>query len=151
MSQEPLAATTDLSVVEPGFRRDDLIFSEVDHSGPSYQVLVHLVGLDEKGDAVAQADAGSFYVFGHGSCFGDEGHCDVRGPISAYDYRRPHQLTPTTSLVVATEAVRTLIDAGATQFRVEATPVVKQSPFAKPEDAQNISLTAEVELRVYTG
>jgi hypothetical protein len=27
---------------------------------------------------------GSFAVFAHGGCFGDEGHCDVRGPVSSF-------------------------------------------------------------------
>jgi tyrosinase len=48
----------------------------------------------------ASGYAGSFCVFGHGGCFGDEGHCDVpTGPPDPFDRRSPHQLTPQTKVL----------------------------------------------------
>jgi hypothetical protein len=78
--------------------RVDLELRGVDHSAGSYAVRVFVDAPDA--DVETQLDgnsayAGSFYIFGHGPCLGDEGHCDVRrGPINPYDYRLPHQLTP---------------------------------------------------------
>lgn len=132
------------------FARADLVFSGVDHSGPSYQVLVHLTGVDAQGSVVGQVDAGSYYVFGHGGCFGDDGHCDVSGPVSPYDYRPPHQLHPAIRLVTATDEIKALIAAGAVSLQVRATPVVKESPFATAESAQGIVVATDVELRFYS-
>ncbi len=49
---------------------------------------------------------GAVYVFGHGGCFGDEGHCDVPVSRRAFDHRPPHQLTPAKMWIQVTEAVR---------------------------------------------
>ena len=38
--------------------------------------------------------AGSFYVFGHGDCWGEEGHCDVPPTRDPFDLRLPHHLEP---------------------------------------------------------
>ena len=43
---------------------------------------------------------GSFHVFGHGGCWGDVGHCEVR-ERRAYDPRPAHPLTPMTKHVIA--------------------------------------------------
>jgi hypothetical protein len=93
--------------------RADLVFYGVDHSGPSYEGRVFL------GNPAAAADtpqdvehgyAGSFTVFGHAGCFGDEGHClpDQRF-TDAFDVRLPHPLAPLTRTVIATAAVRRAI------------------------------------------
>ncbi len=49
---------------------------------------------------------GSVYVFGHGGCFGDEGHCDVPTQRRAFDARPPHQLTPAKMWIQVTDALR---------------------------------------------
>jgi tyrosinase len=90
--------------------RIDLELRGVDHSGGSYAVRVFVN--DPEADAGTALDgndayAGSFYVFGHGACLGDEGHCDVRrGPINPYDYRLPHQLTLQYHRLEITDAIR---------------------------------------------
>ena len=82
--------------------RADLIFYGVDHSGPSYEARVFI----DNADATAETSdedptyVGSFRIFGHGGCFGEEGHCDVpRGSQDAFDLRLPHQLLPHTKTV----------------------------------------------------
>ncbi|HEU5003945.1 MAG TPA: hypothetical protein VFW71_14375 [Actinomycetota bacterium] len=149
MSDATVAETMDLPIGHTEFRRADLVFVGVDHSGPSYKMVIRMLGHDASGAQVADVEAGSYTIFGHGGCFGDEGHCDVRAPVSSFDYRRPHQLSPIAVVVVITEALKSLVRAGATQFRIAATPVVKESPFAKAEDAEGITLPEEIELRIY--
>lgn len=149
MSDTATAETIDMPIGHTEFRRADLVFAGVDHSGPSYKMLIRLLGHNAAGAQVADVEAGSYTIFGHGGCFGDEGHCDVRAPVSSFDYRRPHQLSPLTTVVVITEALKSLVRAGATQFRISATAVVKESPFAKAEDADAIGLPEDIELRIY--
>ena len=78
---------------------------------------------------------GSFSVFGHGDCFGDEGHCDVRDPVTAFDRRPPHQLVPTTRVLVATEAVHQYTAAGHRSVHVTAIAEVRPSALADADSA----------------
>jgi tyrosinase len=69
----------------PEHARADLTFYGLDHSGPSYEVRVFFNHRDAGPDTplTAQAGfAGRFAVFGHGGCFGDEGHCDLQPPVA---------------------------------------------------------------------
>ncbi len=51
--------------------------------------------------------AGSFVIFGHGGCFGDEGHCEVpRTQKDPFDSRPLHALTPQTKMVDCGEVLR---------------------------------------------
>ena len=94
--------------------RADLVFYGVDHSGPSYEGRVFLNNAGA--DATTARDpeqgyAGSFMVFGHNGCYGDEGHClpDQR-TTDEFDLRAPHPLTPLTITTIATEAVRRAVE-----------------------------------------
>jgi hypothetical protein len=95
------------------FSRADLEFRGIDHSGPSYEARVFLN--NRRADASTPRDegagyAGSFVIFGHGGCFGELGHCDVRSaPASVYDLRPPHPLNPQFRTVVITEALRRVL------------------------------------------
>ena len=98
---------------QPPFQRADLIFYGVDHSGPSFEARVYFNDpeVDESTARDADSFAGSFTVFGHGGCAGDEGHCEVpQGPRDPFDRRPPHALTPQTKTVVVTEALRRISD-----------------------------------------
>lgn len=114
------------------FRRADLTFYGVDHSGSSYEGRVFFNNPDAGDDTPRDAEhgyAGSFYVFGHGGCYGDEGHCDVpSGPRSPYDLRLPHQLIPLRKTMVVTEPIKRLRDGGATSFTVTVVPIPSRSP-----------------------
>jgi hypothetical protein len=50
--------------------------------------------------------AGSFYVFGHGGCFGDVGHCAINGRRDEYDLRYSHPLTPINKRITVTSALK---------------------------------------------
>jgi hypothetical protein len=91
------------------FKRADIVFQDVDHSGATFEARVFLNNpAADEGTPLNQQHgyAGSFYVFGHGRCFGDVGHCDTERPVRNFDTRTPHPLTPNKGLVVATEALR---------------------------------------------
>jgi hypothetical protein len=115
------------------FSRADLVFTGVDHSGPSYEARVFLnnpeADLETPRDP-EQGYAGSFAVFGHGTCYGEEGHCDPeREYRDEFDLRLPHPLQPLTKTVIIAEALNrvegteiTITVVGAEHAGEEATP-----------------------------
>jgi len=108
------------------FRRADLIFDGVEHGGPSFEARVFLN--NEKADAKTPKDskngyAGSFHIFGHGGCFGDVGHCEVRGTPRQYDPRPAHPLTPARKVLIATEALRRVGKSKA--MKITVVPIVR--------------------------
>lgn len=102
-----------LELPQPGqeFKRADLVFYDVDHSGPTFEGrifigrggLKHGVGVDHP------AYAGSLYIFGHGSCHGDPGHCDLPEDRDPFDYRLPHHLEPSAHAVTVTDSIKRLV------------------------------------------
>ncbi|MFZ1925542.1 MAG: hypothetical protein WAU42_05300 [Solirubrobacteraceae bacterium] len=91
--------------------RVDLELHGVEHSGGSFavRVFVNLPDADSSTatDTENKRYAGSFYIFGHGPCLGDEGHCAVRtGPIHPYDFRPAHPLMPQYHRLPITKALR---------------------------------------------
>jgi tyrosinase len=108
------------------FARADIEFDGVDHTGPSFEARVFFnktTAEAERDRTAANGYAGSFYVFGHGNCFGDVGHCDVRDRRS-YDPRPAHPLTPAKKVVIATDAVRHAL-AGGASIAISVIPVVR--------------------------
>jgi hypothetical protein len=93
--------------------RANLVFYGVDHSGPSYEGRVFLN--NPSADASTARDAGqgyagSFAVFGHNGCFGDDGHClPGRRTTDEFDLRPPHPLRPITITLIVTDAVRRVL------------------------------------------
>jgi hypothetical protein len=89
--------------------RADLVFYGVDHSGPTYEARIFLDNPRANADTPLTAEegyAGSFTVFGHGGCFGAEGHCAPDQRFSdEFDRRPPHPLKPQTVAVTVTEAL----------------------------------------------
>jgi hypothetical protein len=88
--------------------RVDLQVFGVGHRDGSYEVRIFIGQPDATADTARDAEhgyAGSYYVFGHGGCVGDEMHCHVpEGPPHRYDVRPAHKLTPQTRVVKITEA-----------------------------------------------
>jgi tyrosinase len=92
-----------------GFVRADLVFDGLDHSGASFEARIFINNPDADANTEMTAQnryAGRFHIFGHGGCFGDVGHCEVRGVPRPYDPRPAHPLTPMRKVVIATEALR---------------------------------------------
>lgn len=65
------------------------------------------------------AYAGSLYVFGHGSCHGDPGHCDVPEERDPFDYRLPHHLEPAPRIITVSAAIARLVEAGKSKASVD--------------------------------
>jgi tyrosinase len=119
--------TTDpIELPPPGrpFERADLIFYGLDHSGPSYEARVFMGprGVGKDAGPGHRAYAGRFFIFGHGGCFGEVGHCDLPADPDPFDLRPSHQLEPATRIVTVTEAVKRLLerDVGAAKVTVVA-------------------------------
>lgn len=133
---------------QPPFYRADLQLHGVKHSGASYEGRVFLGAAE--GDPGTPLEpgagyAGSFYVFGHGPCYGDEGHCEApAGPIHPFDYRRPHPLNPQVFTVTITEALQRTIDAGGTEVAVTVIPTN-----AKDEDLGDVLFFDRLSLVTY--
>ncbi len=118
------------------YARADLIFYGVDHSESSYEARLYVN--DPTADHASGRDypayAGSFFIFGHGGCFGDVGHCDVpTGPRDPFDLRGPHQLTPATKSVIVTDALKRIV-AGASDKAAITVTVVALAP-GRPTNA----------------
>ncbi len=143
--------TLEVPVLEEGeaITRADLIFYGVDHSRESYEARVYIgnrrasvdTGLDpEKGYA------GSYTIFGHGGCFGEEGHCDPeRRYTDDFDVRSPHPARPQTKIVVITDALKRMLPADEVEITVVA--VDSTGKESKPSDVMEFQ---EVRLLVYS-
>jgi hypothetical protein len=132
----------------PDYTRADIAFEGLDHSGSTYEGRVYLNNPDATPETEPSAEsgyAGSYYIFGHGGCYGEQGHCDVvrRGP---YDPRPPHGLSPMRKVVIATDAIRRAAAAGPT-MTITVVPLVLATTDKVPEDEaipnfQSVSVTA---------
>lgn len=113
---------------EHSIDRVDLAFYGVDHSSGTYEARIFIgaprnLGRDAGIDHPAYA--GSFYVFGHDRCYGDEGHCEVPEDRDPFDLRLPHHLEPETEIVTVTAAIERLLAGGK---RKAAVDVIARSP-----------------------
>jgi hypothetical protein len=97
---------------EPPFRRADLELVGLEKSGPSFVLNVFVANPeadDQTPQEITSGWAGTLPVFAHGDCWGSQGHCDTpRGPVSGFDRRLPHALTPTNLAMEITDALRFL-------------------------------------------
>ncbi len=87
----------------------DLEIMGVYHSEASYEGRIYFN--NPKADkstpkTLENGYAGSFYVFGHGGCFGDVGHCEINGKRDPFDLRDPHPLAPITKRITVTDALK---------------------------------------------
>lgn len=94
-----------------GIRRADLVFYDVDHKRDSYEGRVFFNAPDADESTPKDAEhryAGSYWVFGHDRCAGDDGHCDPEWGEAddALDYRRVHHSHPHTITMQVSDAVR---------------------------------------------
>lgn len=108
------------------FESADLEILGIDHSQASYEGRIFFN--NPKADAstpktLAQGYAGSFYIFGHGGCFGDVGHCEINERLDAYDLRDTHPLRPTLARVPVTDALKQLAKSHA-EIIITVVPVV---------------------------
>jgi tyrosinase len=105
------------------FIRADLAFYGLDHSGASFegQVFLDARGVGRDAGRDHRAYVGSFFIFGHGGCFGDVGHCDIPTERDPFDLRPPHQLEPAVRILTVTEPVEALLGRGVEAAKVTVT------------------------------
>ncbi|HEY2479436.1 MAG TPA: hypothetical protein VGI17_11995 [Solirubrobacterales bacterium] len=110
----------ELPGAEHRFERADLIFYGLDHSGASYEAQVFMGARGVGGDPGPEhrAYVGSFFILGHGGCFGDVGHCDVPSARDPFDLRPVHQLEPAVRILTVTEPLRAMLEQGLTAAKV---------------------------------
>jgi hypothetical protein len=135
------------------FSRADLLVTGVDHSALSYEVRVFLNNPDANASTPRtpeQGYAGRYTVFGHGGCYGDEGHCDI--PASNADgtgLRPEHPLTPFSTYVTVTEALQRILAAGQTLQTVTLVPVSLAPRRADRGPAPELLKFDDVSLQTY--
>ena len=107
--------------------RSDLEIYGIYHGGPSYEGRIFLNNpkADQNTPRTREDGyAGSFYIFGHGGCLGDPGHCEVNEENREdYDFRSPHPLTPAKKKVTVTETLREIAKTNKTAT-ITVVPVV---------------------------
>jgi hypothetical protein len=116
----------DITKLENPFKRADIEFYGLDHSGASYEGRVFLNNPKANQDTPKTLEnkyVGSFYIFGHGGCYGDVGHCEVIMDRRPYDYRASHPLTPAYKRIIVTEKLRELAKS-TNKFTVTVVPVL---------------------------
>lgn len=129
----------ELPAPEQCFARADLAFYEVDHSGPSFEARVYIGagrGLARDAGIDHPAYAGSLWIFGHGSCHGEEGHCEVPDERDPFDYRLPHHLEPAPRILTVTPAIERLVEAGKAKASVD---VFVHGPEGEPLETLDFS------------
>jgi len=102
----------DIAKLETNFYRADIEIHNVDHSGPSYEGRLFLNNADATPLTelnIENGYVGSYHIFGHGGCFGSEGHCEIPTQRRRlHDYRPSHHLRPQYKRVIITESLRKL-------------------------------------------
>ena len=91
------------------FSRVDLEVFGINHFRPSFVALIYINDPDVSA-ANATRDrpsyAGRFAIFGHETCVGDVGHCELDAARRRFDDRPSHPLTRAFKCVIVTDAVR---------------------------------------------
>jgi tyrosinase len=108
------------------FEAADLQILGIDHSQSSYEGRVFFNNAKANGGTPKTLDngyAGSFYIFGHGGCFGDVGHCEINEKLDSYDYRDAHPLQPTQARIAVTAALKQFAKTNS-QITITVVPVV---------------------------
>lgn len=142
MARAITAAPLDTSALGAEFTRADIEFLGVDHGGSSYEGRVFLNNPEANADTPRSRDAGyagSYFIFGHGGCLGDVGHCDIR-PRDPFDPRPGHPLTGARKTLIATPALRRLLPTG--QLTVTVVPVIRSVGPKSPDDENIVKLDA---------
>jgi hypothetical protein len=135
------------------FTRADVVITGVDHSGISYEVRLFLnnpAATAETPRTAEQGYAGRFTIFGHGGCYGGEGHCEVPAPSAdPTDLRPAHPLTPLDTYVTITDALRRVLADGGALQTVTLVPVSITPRRADRKPAPELLHFADVSLRTY--
>jgi hypothetical protein len=131
MTANRVTKPIDLTPLDHESYRADVELWGLDHSEQSYEGRIFLDNphADENTSMEeAEGYAGSFHIFGHGGCFGDEGHCNKPTPRRLYDPRPAHPLTPRNKTVIATPAIKRIIAQGKADTTITVVAVLPGVP-----------------------
>jgi hypothetical protein len=135
------------------FTRADVVFTGIHHADASFEARLFFNNPTATAATPRTPEhryAGRFTAFGHGGCYGDEGHCDVPEPSTdPTDLRPPHPLTPLDTYVTVTDALRRLLATGDTLHTVTVVPVSITPRRADRKPAPELLHFADVSLRTY--
>ena len=101
----------DIKKFEREFYRADIEIHGIDHSGQSYEgrVFLNNPNANQKTPKDENSNyAGSYYIFGHGGCYGDVGHCDYVPGARKYDLRQNTDIRPQYKRIIATDLIKKL-------------------------------------------
>jgi tyrosinase len=132
------------------FTRADLEIGGIKHTGTSYEgrIFVDNPDADEDTPKDDASYAGSFNVFGHGGCFGAEGHCEAPDERRRFDRRPLARSIRMKKRVKVTEVLRRAAEAGGQlQFTIVGVPVSGSSPGSEPEGILDIKRMSVVVYR----
>jgi tyrosinase len=133
---------------ETQFYRADIEFFGIDISGPSYEGRVFInnpKANENTGLNLENGYAGSYYIFGHGGCYGDVGHCDIK-PRRTFDSRTEHDLTPAYKSMIATEAIKKIIKI-TKEIVISVVPITARS--ARMSNAKDIVHIDRIRISCY--
>jgi hypothetical protein len=119
-SPEPLR----LPIPFENVKRVDLEFINVRRDTGSFTAFVYVNAGDISTESAGRDHerfAGSFSIFAPTECWGVDDHCDwTKGPVSAFDRRPPHHLSPINVSMEITDAVRGLGDPAELRITIHA-------------------------------
>jgi len=133
---------------ENEFYRADIEFFGIDISGPSYEgrVFLNNPNANENTDLSLESGyAGSFYIFGHGGCYGDEGHCEIK-QRRTFDSRTEHDLTPAYKSMIATDAIKRILRT-TREIVLRVVPITARS--GRMSDAKEIVFIDQIRISCY--
>jgi hypothetical protein len=139
-----------INKLENKFNRADIEFIGVDHSGPSYEgrVFLNNPGADQDTPKTfANRYVGSYYVFGHGGCWGDPGHCERR-EWRLYDSRHRDPLRPAYIPLTVTEQLRKL-GSNNEYFTITVVPVLARKKRRYEIDPESIVKVEKISIITY--
>ncbi len=135
-------------------QRFDLILRGVRHIGCSYEGHVFF-GNPEADEATernpSNGYAASFYVFGHGDCYGAPGHCEPARARQAYDMTPPPASLPLEVHVNITEGIiRAAESTEADELTLTIVPVANRTaPTLDVDENRLMEITGRVSIVAY--
>lgn len=108
-----------------------LHFHGLHHTVESHEVRLYannLLADANSGTDPSQGYLGTLFLFGHGQCIGDIGHCSLpRGPRRPFDLRPAHHLTPFNTLINISRNVKALASGAGPGKKLSLTMVILDS------------------------
>ena len=131
--------------------RADLEIDGIDHSGASYEGRVFLNNPEADRDTprnLKNGYVGSIYVFAHGGCYGDSGHCEIRKERRRYDYRSSNPLLPIKKRLIITNALLKM--KGTKNIRVTIVPILSRNlPVRNISDLEDVIKIKTIRILTY--